>query len=562
MKWLGVVSSERRLLLGAVAASVLGAVAETAGLVAVGLLASARDPQSAKVVYVAIGVGLALALASVLRAAGDAAFARAQSQLESRLRGELLSAVAAASWERLTVVPGHEVQSALLAEAPQVSIVTVGRFRIYATAASGFVVLAAAALISPGAAVLAVVAGALVAATYRRATRRLTDAQRELAETSAEMTRASSLMISGLKSLLMSPVLGSWRGRQDALARRMRVARWDGLSIPIRARALTEVAAAVFVAAVLVFELRTAGSVAPALVVLGLMLRLVPRAQSTQTEMSNVRHGRPWVSRWTGRLASLAGDEVLPDPVGSPDVWHHVPVGGDAAAPEVILLVQSVSFRYQSALRPTLDRVDLTLRRGEWVGLVGESGGGKTTFIDCIAGLLEPQGGAVWLDGVRVDRLTQEERSRRLAVVTQDVALMGSSIDSILTWDGLRDSLIPLQEIRDAFGLESMFKFGSQDVVDELGRDTSGGMRTRLAVARAVAARPDVLVLDETTSRLDPDAESQVLGAVRVLLPSSAVLLSSHRDSTLAHVDRVVAVADGRLLPGTRSVAESLRRDA
>jgi ABC-type bacteriocin/lantibiotic exporter with double-glycine peptidase domain len=212
------------------------------------------------------------------------------------------------------------------------------------------------------------------------------------------------------------------------------------------------------------------------------------------------------------------------------------------------LALRDLRFSYRGHARPVLDGVDLELHRGEWVSLRGESGQGKTTLIDLIGGILRPSGGEILLNGSPAASYSHADYYRLVAVVPQEIYLTGTTVDEIVTWDGHLGDVTPAVYTK-ALGVDTMFAFSSASnrEVDELGRDLSGGMRVRLAMARALAAGPALLVLDETTSRLHVEAEAEIFSRLKTLRPDLAVLLVTHRADSLRFVDRQLRLADGRV---------------
>jgi len=222
------------------------------------------------------------------------------------------------------------------------------------------------------------------------------------------------------------------------------------------------------------------------------------------------------------------------------------------------LAFRGVHFRYQDAgpnERDLLDGVDLVLRPGETMALVGLTGSGKTTLTTLPARLYDVTEGAVELDGVDVRDLTLEELRRHVAMAFEDATLFSSSVrDNVLLG---RDDLDPAGPEADAVLAEALeiaqaqfvheLPNGVDTLVGEEGLSLSGGQRQRLALARAVAARPRVLVLDDPLSALDVDTEALVEAALRRVLATTTALIVAHRPSTVALADRVAVLEAGRV---------------
>ncbi len=228
------------------------------------------------------------------------------------------------------------------------------------------------------------------------------------------------------------------------------------------------------------------------------------------------------------------------------------------------LTFENVHFHYQDAVdAPDLiDGVDLELEPGETMALVGLTGSGKTTLTALVTRLYDVSGGAIRLDGVDIRDLTREELRRRVAMAFEDATLFSASVrDNVLLG---RPELADDPEAADAVVAEALeiaqaefvaeLPEGLETTVGEEGLSLSGGQRQRLALARAVAANPSVLVLDDPLSALDVDTEARVEAGLRRVLATTTALIVAHRPSTVQLADRVALLEDGRVTAvGTHS---------
>lgn len=226
------------------------------------------------------------------------------------------------------------------------------------------------------------------------------------------------------------------------------------------------------------------------------------------------------------------------------------------------LAFRDVRFRYADAPVDSPDLlagIDLSVEPGETMALVGLTGSGKTTMVALTARLYDVTGGAVELDGVDVRNLTREELRRHLALAFEDATLFSLSVrDNVLLG---RPDLVGddpavkadaervLENALQIAQAEFVHKLpdGVNTVVGEEGMSLSGGQRQRLALARAVAARPSVLVLDDPLSALDVATEAKVEAALRSVLGGTTALIVAHRPSTVALADRVALLENGRI---------------
>jgi ATP-binding cassette subfamily B protein len=223
------------------------------------------------------------------------------------------------------------------------------------------------------------------------------------------------------------------------------------------------------------------------------------------------------------------------------------------------LVFDDVHFRYQDSperFPDLLDGIDLVIEPGETMALVGLTGSGKTTLTALPTRLYDVTGGSITLDGVDVRRLTLGELRGHIAMAFEDATLFSATVrENVLLGrpDASDAELTEALEIAQA-----QFVFDLPDGLDtrvgEEGLSLSGGQRQRLALARAVAARPSVLVLDDPLSALDVTTEQLVEAALRRVLASTTALIVAHRPSTVSLADRVALMQNGRITAvGTHS---------
>ncbi|WP_169077198.1 ABC transporter ATP-binding protein [Microcella alkalica] len=263
--------------------------------------------------------------------------------------------------------------------------------------------------------------------------------------------------------------------------------------------------------------------------------------------------------------------EVMDETNAIVDPEHPVTI----TAPVGRLTFENVVFRYQDAPadRPgTLDGVDLTLEPGETMALVGVTGSGKTTLTALATRLYDVRSGRVLLDGVDIRDLSREELRRHIAMAFEDATLFSTSVreNVLLGRPELAGDDPTVRAEADRVLAEALeiaqadfvhrLPDGVDTTVGEEGLSLSGGQRQRLALARAVAARPAVLVLDDPLSALDVDTEALVEAALRRVLATTTGLIVAHRPSTVQMADRVALLQEGRITDvGTHS--ELLQRN-
>ena len=222
---------------------------------------------------------------------------------------------------------------------------------------------------------------------------------------------------------------------------------------------------------------------------------------------------------------------------------------------------ENVSFTYPDTDRPILNHLDLDIRPGETMALVGATGSGKTTVTALIPRLHDVTAGRVTVDGVDVRAMTLNELRTIVAMAFEDATLFSASVRENLTLGraNVDGSAITDADVAEAIDIAQAsfvhdLPFGLDTRIGEQGLSLSGGQRQRLALARAVLGRPKVLILDDPLSALDVNTEALVEQALRRVLGSTTALIVAHRPSTVLLADRVALLVDGRIADvGTHS---------
>ena len=211
---------------------------------------------------------------------------------------------------------------------------------------------------------------------------------------------------------------------------------------------------------------------------------------------------------------------------------------------------QGVSLRFDPEGEPALANIDLSVRPGETVALVGTSGAGKTTLIQLLPRFLNPSSGQVLLDGVPLPKWQLHSLRSQLAMVSQDVVMLNDSLAANVSLGQLPD-LEKVRQCLQAANLWAHVQTLPQGMDTRLGHNASqlsGGQRQRLAIARALYKDAPILILDEATSALDNESERLVQDALQKLMQGRTTLIVAHRLSTIEHADRVIVMERGRIV--------------
>jgi subfamily B ATP-binding cassette protein MsbA len=217
-------------------------------------------------------------------------------------------------------------------------------------------------------------------------------------------------------------------------------------------------------------------------------------------------------------------------------------------APQV-LRFEGVEFTYD-AKHPVLRGIDLDVRAGETLALVGGSGGGKTTLVNLVPRFFDPTEGRITLDGIDLRDFDPRELRKIIGIVTQETLLFMDTVHDNIAYgmEASREAVVAAAKKAHAHDFISALPRGYDTPLAETGSSVSGGQRQRLAIARALLQDPPILILDEATSALDTESERAVQAALETLMQNRTTLVIAHRLSTVQRATRICAMKQGRIV--------------
>ena len=270
--------------------------------------------------------------------------------------------------------------------------------------------------------------------------------------------------------------------------------------------------------------------------------RLMPAIQNMFKAITKLRYGIPTAEKIVEEFASVA--DALPVKKRT----------GKRLSFKRELLFSNVTFTYPNIEKPVIGNLSASIPANSMTGFAGKTGSGKTTLVDILLGLLEPQTGTLIVDGVHIDRGNIGEWQSNLGYVPQNIYLSNSSVAENIAF-GVAHGKLDMEAVEKAARMAQIHDFvvsemkdGYKTTIGERGIRLSGGQRQRIGIARALYSNPAVLVLDEATSALDGTTEEAVMDAIDALSGRKTIILIAHRLTTLHKCDTIHLMEKGNIV--------------
>ena len=281
----------------------------------------------------------------------------------------------------------------------------------------------------------------------------------------------------------------------------------------------------------------TSLSVAKFLAYLGIFYQIINPSKAFSQALFSIQKGMAAMERIDKIL--MADDRIFEKPDGMP-----------LAKFTDKIEYRNVSFAYEADIQVLRD-VSVTIPRGKMLALVGQSGGGKSTFVDLLPRFWDVTEGGIFIDGHDVRDYKLHDLRRRMGIVSQDPVLFNDTIFNNIAFgveNATQEQVEAAARVANAHDFIMQQENGYQTIVGDRGSNLSGGQRQRISIARAVLRNPDILILDEATSALDTESERLVQGALDNLLRDRTSIVVAHRLSTIRHADMICVFNDGRIV--------------
>lgn len=222
----------------------------------------------------------------------------------------------------------------------------------------------------------------------------------------------------------------------------------------------------------------------------------------------------------------------------------------DGANSEFAVEMENVSLKYKGAGAPSLEDINLKVKKGETVGVIGSTGCGKSSLVNLIPRFYDAQYGTVRVDGVDVKQYQIDALRKKTGVVMQKNVLFKGTIRENLLWgnpDATEDDINSAIDAAQARDIINAKPDGVDSEVEQGGTNFSGGQRQRLTIARALVRKPEILILDDSSSALDYATDAKLRGAIKNLGYKTTVFIVSQRTASIRHADKIVVLDDGKI---------------
>ncbi|MBI1403137.1 MAG: ATP-binding cassette domain-containing protein [Porphyrobacter sp.] len=462
--------------------------------------------------------------------------------LLNRLRLDLFAAIGALRWDHLARHRPSDLHHLLTGDVERIYAAAMAVMMLLQAGILLVIYLAVAWIISPAMMLAAGALGLAILGILTPLRRRATRFGLERTVNKRDQYRTVSEFLGGLKTAKIHGAEGAFEQRLAENLAKVHDEAVGYMRLTSLGTIVSQLVSAVAVAALVLAGVEMLGLALPELVAfLLLLMRIAPRFTGMQTQSQQLLVNLTVFTDVEAFRARCAAEAEAP--------------GTRAAEPLPLrseLRCEGVSYAYAGAGgTPALDAIDLVIPAGAVTALVGPSGSGKSTAADLLCGLLVPQSGTIRIDGAPLTAERARHWRASIAYVPQEPFLLAGDVADNLRLGRPEAGEAELWAALEAAGAAGFVRRLPQGIATPLGENgsrLSGGQRQRLALARALAMKPQLLVLDEATSALDWESQAAITRAIAALRGKVTVLVIAHRLAMVALADQVIALRDGRVI--------------
>lgn len=501
-------------------------------LVARWLAALGAGTPAARLAWLLAGFVATMAARSAILYARDITLARLQIGFVEATRNGAIRTLAGAPWSAVAALHHARVTNLMSADIQRIAasaqFLVQGGVALAMLAIQTALAIALAPLLAGGVALLLGIAGVAALALGRHSR----DLGGRLVQASLSLMQSTTGFLGGLKAAVAEN--GQARFVAEFARAQADMSRHQLDFVHRQARGRTVFALGAALAGAVIVLIGVGTGIAPSVLITLILVftRMSGPAQTIQAALQNFFFGLPSFAAVRRLERELGGARAAVPAVEPP-------------AGDIVLSGAGFAHPGGGGVRD----IDLTIAEGNFVGIAGASGAGKTSLVDLLAGLVSPRTGTVAVGGTVLDEATRAGWRERVGYVPQDGFLFHDTVRRNLTWNGDADdaAIARVLAITGADPVVAGLEQGLDTIIGERGARLSGGERQRIAIARALLRDPRLLILDEATSAIDAPSEALLLDALTALSPRPTIVIVAHRAESLARCDRALRIVNGRL---------------